>query len=182
MAKLKGKEKAAFLRRMARGRNKKAGGVKRKHSEPTKRKRRHHHKKGGHMKRNGKGRRRHHSGGGMGRFVPATGELIGIATAFAYGKLEEQADKDKGHMLNNVPVLLPNLGRAGNAAIIAWGLGVVLRKQIIKDIARGALSVAAYQQARGKGFAEGQQNFVMGGAPSPNRSAVLLENYLQKSR
>jgi len=126
--------------------------------------------------------KRHHRGGGsLGRFLPPTGELIGIGAAFAYGKLEEQADKDKSHFLNQVPAVLPQLGRAGNAALLAWLLGVVTRKPIIKDIARGALSIAAYQQARGKGFAEGQQNFVMG-STNTRRAEVMLENYLRSKR
>jgi hypothetical protein len=179
VAKLKGKAKAAFLRRMARGRNKKRG-----KTRPKRRGR-----KGGNVakRRFSKRRivrsvRRHarRAQSGINKYLPKTETLVSLATSYAYGKVEATADKDPKHMLNSVPALVPQLGRAGNAGAIAWLVGVVTRQPTVKAIASGVLHVAAYQNARGAEFTKDKQTFTMAaGRSSRGRDEQLVEQYLR---
>lgn len=189
MAKLKGKAKAAFLRRMARGRNKHKRKHKRKHKHTKHTKHKRHSKRhtGGHHvarkrkhSKSRKGRRRHHAGG-LGKYVPPTPDLISIGTAFAYGKVETAASKDNTHFLQKVPALVPQIGRAGNLGAIAWLGGVVTRHPIVKQVAKGILHVAAYQNGRGPagGFTKDAQEFKLG-RPGRGRDELMVENYLRR--
>lgn len=182
MAKLKGKAKAAFLRRMAKGRNKKH------HTTTRKRK----HKTGGHVAKRrtskSKGRkstRRRHHAGGLGKWLPPTHTLIGVGTAFAYGKVEKAASGDTTHFLNKVPNMVPQIGRTGNIGALAWLVGVVTRHPIVKSVASGVLHVAAYQNGRGAGFTKDSPDFKMSGPghrPGRGRDEILVENYLNRMR
>jgi len=183
VAKLKGKAKAAFLRRMARGRNKHSGKPKRKrkHSKRTK----HSKHSGGHVakkrKHHRKSSRRRSHAGGFGKYIPPTPDLISIGTAFAYGKVETAASKDNTHFLGKVPALVPQIGRAGNLGAIAWLGGVVTRHPIVKQVAKGILHVAAYQNGRGPsgGFTKEAQEFKLG-RPGRGRDELMVENYLRR--
>lgn len=178
--KLKGKAKAAFLRKMAKGRNKKHGGHKkhRKHRKAVSVKGKKHHR--GHFKR--KVRRVHRrASGAIQKYLPKTEQLVSIATSYAYGKIEGSADKDSKHVLNSVPSLVPQIGRAGNAGAIAWLIAVVTRQPTLKAIAGGVLHVAAYQHARGAGFTKEKQQFTMGaGGGRSSRNEALVEDYLRR--
>lgn len=193
MAKLTGKAKAAFLRKMARGRNKKRGGGS-KRKRKTKRKtshhsksRKHHTKKGHHhvarkRKHHKKGRRRSHAGG-MNKYIPPTNDLISAASAFAYGKLEQAATTDANHMLKKVPALVPQLGRAGNLGAILWLGAIALRQPIVKAVAKGVIDVAAYQNGRGPSgmFTKDAQEFRLSGPRAGRgRDEVLVEQYLRQ--
>ena len=180
MAKLKGKAKAAFLRRMAKGRN--------KHTT-TKRKRKHtkqgvHHvaKKRHHKgKRSGSRKSRRTHVGGLGRFLPPTDTLVGIGTAFAYGKVEGAAKTDDKHFLRSVPALVPQIGRAGNAGALLWLAGVVTKHRMVQNVAKGVLHVAAYQNAATPGgFTKDQQDFKLSGPGRRGRDEQLVESYLRR--
>lgn len=181
--KLKGKAKAAFLRRMAKGRNK-------RHGKRAKRKR-HHHTGGHHVakrrhhnkKHTSKGKRRR-SGGGMGKWLPDQQRLVGLGTAFAYGKVEAAATKDTNHVLNKVPNIIAQLGRAGNLGALLWVAGVVTRHPMVKAAASGVLHVAAYQNGRKTGgFSKDSQEFTLSGPghrPGRGRDELMVERYLQQ--
>lgn len=185
MAKLKGKAKAAFLRRMAKGRRKHT-----KHTTPKKRKRKH--KTGGHTvakkrrhhsKRSRKSTRRRHSGG-MGKWLPDQHKLVGIGTAFAYGKVEKAASGDTTHFLNKLPPVIGQIGRAGNLGAMLWLAGVVTRHPMVKAAASGVLHVAAYQNGRGGGFTKDAPDFKMSGPgrPGRGRDELLVEEYMRRKR
>jgi hypothetical protein len=183
MAKLKGKAKAAFLRRMARGRNKRN-----RNNRPA-RKSRKHRKDGGNVKRKrrsqfGRKVRRHarRAHGAINKYIPKTDTLVSLATSYAYGKVEGEADKDAKHFLNSVPALVPQIGRAGNAGAVAWLIGVVTRQPTLKAVAAGVLHVAAYQNARGATFTKEKQSFTMGARGGSRRDEALVENYLRGQR
>lgn len=190
MAKLKGKEKAAFLRKMARGRNKKRRGHKHSdHHKPKKRRKRrevHMAKRrrrrlGQFVKKARRGARRARSG--INRFIPKTEGLVAIGTAYAYGHIEKTADKDGSHFLNQVPALVPRLGRAGNAGALAWVLGVVTRQPTVKAVAQGVLTVAAYQNARGAEFTKDKQGFTMaGGGARLQRDASMVDAWVRQNQ
>lgn len=181
MAKLKGKEKAEFLRRMARGRNKKHGGArKRKHKHTEKK---HMAKKRHHAKHKKSTRRRHHAGlGSVGKWLPDQHKLVGMGAAFAYGKVEAAASKDAAHFINKVPVIIGQLGRAGNLGAILWLGGVALRQPIVKSVASGVLHVAAYQNGRTPAaFTKDAPDFKMSGTrPGRGRDEMLVEQYLNQ--
>lgn len=192
MAKLTGKAKRAFLRRMAKGRNKKSGGAPRRKRKSKKHhhKAKAHHKKGHHhvarkRKHSKKGRRRSHVGigGGVGKYIPPTNDLISAASAFAFGKLEQAATTDANHMLKKVPALVPQLGRAGNLGAILWVGAIVLRQPIMKAVAKGVIDVAAYQNGRGPSgmFTKDAQEFRLSGPRNGRgRDEVLVEQYLRQ--
>lgn len=185
--KLTGKAKAAFLRRMARGRNKKH------HTTKRKRKRKHH--TGGHhvakrrhhsKRHHSKGKRRRGGGGGLGRWLPDQARLVGLGTAFAYGKVEAAATKDTNHVLNKVPSIIAAIGKAGNLGAMLWVAGVVTRHPMVKAAASGVLHVAAYQNGRKTGgFTKDSQEFTLSGpwrnghAPGRGRDELMVENYLR---
>lgn len=183
MAKLKGKEKAAFLRKMARGRNKKRRGHKHSdHHKPRKRRKatktvaKKRRSSGGFRRRARRVGRRAHKG--INKYLPKTDVLVSLATAYAYGKVEKEADKDAKHFLNTVPALVPQLGRAGNAGAIAWVVGKLTRQPTLTAAAAGVLHVAAYQNGRGAGFDKAKQNFTMG-AGSRRRDEETVEAYMR---
>lgn len=193
MAKLTGKAKAAFLRRMKRGRNKakraKGGGAP-KHKRKSKSKSRKHHTKKGHhhvarkRKHHKKGRRRSHAGG-MNKYIPPTNDLISAASAFAYGKLEQAATTDANHVLKKVPALVPQLGRAGNLGAILWLGAIALRQPIVKAVAKGVIDVAAYQNGRGPSgmFTKDSQEFKLSGPRvGRGRDEILVEQYLRQNQ
>lgn len=179
MAKLKGKAKAAFLRRMKKGRKKKHGGGKRKRKAvhtSHKRTKGHHVKK---RKSRKGGKRRHHSGG-LGKYLPDQHRLVGLGSAFAYGKVEAAASKDQAHFLNKVPSVVSQIGRAGNLGAILWLAGVVTKHAVVKDVASGVLHVAAYQNARGAAFTKDSADFKLGGPGRGRRDEQLVEEYLRR--
>jgi hypothetical protein len=187
VAKLTGKAKRAFLRRMAKGRNKAKGGKPKRKRAKHHHKTKTHHKKGHHVarkrKHSKKGRRRSHVGGGMGKYIPPTNDLISAASAFAYGKLEQAATTDANHMLKKVPALVPQLGRAGNLGAILWLGAIVLRQPIVKAVAKGVIDVAAYQNGRGPSgmFTKDAQEFRLSGPRAGRgRDEVLVEQYLRQ--
>lgn len=171
--KLKGKAKAAFLRRMAKGRNQYKTTKTKKRSTPVAKKRRGRH----HTKSGRKSRRRTH--GGMGKWVPDHQKLVAFASAFAYGKVEAAASKDPQHALNKVPPVIAQIGRAGNLGAGAWIAGVITRHPIIKAVASGLITVAAYQNGRGSGFTKDAPDFKMSG-PGRRRDEMLVEEYLRR--
>jgi hypothetical protein len=180
--KLKGKAKAAFLRRMAKGRNKHHGSKrKRKHhteGHVTKKKRRHH-------KSAKKSTRRRHHSGNLGRWLPDQHSLVSIGTAFAYGKVEAAASKDTAHFLNKIPAPIVAIGRAGNLGAGVWVAGVVTRHPIVKSVAKGLIHVAAYQNGRNSGgFTKDSPDFKMSGPGrgGHGRDEMLVEQYLQHQR
>jgi hypothetical protein len=189
MAKLKGKAKAAFLAKMARGRNKKKRARKRSrgHTHAS-----HHERKSPRKGRRKMAKRRKSSfrtrarrvgrraARGIGKFVPNNQELLTLGTCYAYGKLETAADKDAKHALNSVPTFVPQAGRSGNLAIAAWVAAKLIKKPAVHAIALGVANIALYQQGRGSGFAAGKQNFTMGASRSTRaRDEQMVENYLQ---
>lgn len=184
MAKLKGKAKAAFLRRMNGAKRKKHGTHskrrKRGRSTTVAKKRR---KRSTRRHTTRRTRRRHHTGGALGRFVPPRDDLISAAAAFGYGKLEVAAGKDQQHVLRKVPALVPQLGRAGNLAALTWVAGVYTRHPIVKAIAKGLIDVAAYQHGRGPagGFTKDAQDFKLG-ARMAGSDEARIENYLRNRR
>jgi hypothetical protein len=180
--KLKGKAKRKFLARMARGRNKgrKSSGKKqhrkRRSTPVAKRKTRRHHTKS--SKRRHK--RRSHS---VGKWIPDQQKLVSIGTAFAYGKVEAAASKDPGHALNKVPGIIAQIGRAGNLGTGVWLAGVITRHPVVKAVAAGLITVAAYQNGRGSGFTKDKQEFSMSGpGPGHRRNEMLVEQYIQQQR
>jgi hypothetical protein len=185
VAKLKGKAKAAFLRRMAKGRNKHT-------SKPRKRKRTHtkhtKHRKhtGGHVakrKHSKKGHRRHHAGA-LTKYIPPTDKLVGMGAAFAYGKVEAAAATDQQHFLRKVPSVVPQIGRAGNFGALIWAIGVALRNQMVKNVAAGVLHVGAYQNGRGPSgaFTKDAQDFKLSGPiRGRTRDELMVEDYLRRN-
>lgn len=183
MAKLHGKAKKAFLARMARGRNK-------KHRSKTGHKARKRPSKGGHVakrkshrfrKAARKFRRKAHTA--ISRFLPDNDKLLGIGTAYAYGKIEAASRTDDKHFLKSVPALVPQIGRAGNAGALLWLAGVVSKHRVVKSVAAGVLHVAAYQNAaQPSGFTKESQDFKMSGpARGGRRDELLVENYLRRN-
>jgi hypothetical protein len=176
--KLKGKAKAAFLRRMARGRNKHKHTATKKHRKHKKERhvaKRHHSKK----KKSHKGRRHHAS---ISKWLPDQHKLVGMGTAFAYGKVEAAASKDTAHALNKVPPIVGQIGRAGNLGAIIWVISRVVKHPVVTDIASGVLHVAAYQNGRGGGFTKDAPDFKMGAPhrPGRGRDELLVEQYLNQ--
>lgn len=177
--KLRGKAKAAFLRRMAKGRNKHKHHSKKKHRKHKERhvaKKRHHS-----SKKKGHGRRRHATGS---KWLPDTGKMIGLGSAFAYGKVESAASKDQAHFLNKVPPVVAQIGRAGNLGALLWVAGIVSKHAIVKSVASGVLHVAAYQNGRGGGFTKDSPDFKMGAPhrPGRGRDELLVEQYMNRQR
>lgn len=184
--KLKGKAKAAFLRRMAAGRNhaqqRKAHHHSGGHNVAKKRR---HHSAPHHHKSKGKAKRR--ASGGMGRWLPDQQRLVGLGTAFAYGKVEAAAAKDPAHLLNKVPGIVAQIGKAGNLGAILWAAGVLTRHPMVKAAASGVLHVAAYQNGRKTGgFSKESQEFSLSGpgrhAPGRGRDELMVERYLRSQR
>jgi hypothetical protein len=206
--KLKGKAKAAFLRKMAAGRKraarkhglskamrkhrasetpkarKKRKAVGRRYAKKRKHlnKERHVAKKRHHSKKKGHGRRRHHAS--VSKWLPDQHRLVGMGSAFAYGKVEAAASKDQAHFLNKVPPVVAQIGRAGNLGAILWLGGVVLKHPVVKSVASGVLHVAAYQNGRGGGFTKDSPDFKMGAPhrPGRGRDEMLVEQYLNRHR
>lgn len=190
--KLTGKAKAAFLRRMAKGRNKKHGTHKRKRKHHSGghhvAKRRHHSSK--HKTRSAKRRRGSGGLGSMGRWIPDQHKLVGMGAAFAYGKVEAAASKDANHIMNKVPNIIGKIGRSGNLGALLWVGAVVTRHPIVKAVASGVLHVAAYQNGRNTGgFSKDAPEFKlsgyprqMGHAPGRGRDELLVERWMQGQR
>lgn len=176
--KLKGKAKAAFLRRMAKGRNKGKSKPRKRHKHTTGG---HHVKKRASKKHHRKSTRRRSHAGALSKYIPPTPTLIGMGTAFAYGKLERAASTDTTHFINKVPAVVPQIGRTGNIGAIAWLAGVVTRHPVVKSVAAGVLHVAAYQNGRGAGFTKDAPDFKMGAPARPGRGRdeLLVEQYLR---
>lgn len=188
MAKLHGKAKAAFLRKMARGRAKAHGYIRVRTKKHKKHKSR---GKGEHVakrrrRRSGRFSRvkrhaRRFGGGVVGRLVPALPDIISAVTAYGYGSIESSARKDQNHFLNNVPRVITGLGQAGNAGLILWGAGVVTRSPIVRAVARGVLDVSAYQLgARGKMFESDSEKFTLSGY-SDDDIAAAVEDYMAQA-
>jgi hypothetical protein len=187
MAKLKGKAKAAFLRRMAKGRNKKKarkrsrGHSHASHHEGKPRKRMAKRRKSSFRTRARRAGRR--VSRGVSKFIPNNQELLQLATAYGYGKLEGAADKDAKHMLNSVPAFIPQAGRSGNIGIAAWVAAKLIRKPAAHAVALSVLNVAAYQHGRGSGFDKGKQNFTMAaGGSRGRRDEEVVQQYLDRQQ
>lgn len=177
--KLKGKAKKAFLRRMARGRNKRQGKkrhhhrkehttVKRKRRRTTTTPRRH--------------RRRHHAGGGGNRYIPPTDTLIRWGASFAYGKVESAAQANQKHFIRSVPALVPQIGRAGNLGALLWLAGVLTKHKVVKTVADSVVTIAAYQNGRAPAGAftkDGQDFKLSGPGGGGRRDEQLVEAYLR---
>lgn len=165
MAKLKGKAKAAFLRRMARGRNKKTKRrrkarrkvttMARKRRKSTSRRRR----TGG--RRRGGSRRR--SGGGYA--IKPAGEDIKLWGAMAgVGLLEAKAKGDDSFIANKIPKLIDPIGFTGNLAVFLWGLSYLMKNRWLRLGGRAAAGITAYQLGRKGGtFASGKEFFTISG-------------------
>lgn len=179
--KLKGKAKAAFLRRMAKGRKKASSSTtprrkrKRKSTRTKQAKGHKHHmaKRKSTAKR--KSRRR---GGEFQKYIPDNDKLYGIGSAFIYGKVEAAAKSDAKHFLKSVPAMVPQIGRAGNVGALLWLAGIASKHHIVKAVASGVLTVAAYQNGTGAQFTKDSQDFKMSG-PGRRRDELLVESYLR---
>lgn len=181
MAKLKGKAKAKFLARMARGRNKHKRKTHHKRKTTTHHKEHHVAKRRHHKK--GKTRRRHHTAmGGMGKWIPDQQRLVAIGSAFAYGKVEAAASKDSTHFINKIPAPIAQIGRAGNLGALLWLGGVITRHPVVKSVATGVITVAAYQNGRGAGFTKDSPDFKMSGpgGRGHGQHEMMVDRYLKQ--
>lgn len=166
MAKLKGKAKAAFLRRMARGRNKRTTKRRRKARRKVTTMARKRRKSTSRRRRSGGRRRSSRRRGGAGGYaIKPSGEDIKLWGAMAgVGLLESKAKADDSFLANKIPKLIDPIGFTGNLAVFLWGMSYLLKNRWLRLGGRAAAGITAYQLGRKGGtFSSGKDFFVVSG-------------------
>lgn len=111
-----------------------------------------HRRRGGGRRRRTGGRRR--GGGGItGGILPSKSEMVELAATGVYGFLESKAKADASFVLNKVPKLVPQLGYAGNIALMARVANKFLfRNKYLALVANAAAHAFMYQVGREGGL------------------------------
>jgi hypothetical protein len=108
--------------------------------------------------------RRRHGGGGGGGLLPNKHELIQLAATGVYGFLETKAKADANFLLNKVPKLVPQLGYAGNVALIARVANKFLfRNKYLALLGNAAAHAFMYQVGREGGLPKDTNVFAISG-------------------
>jgi hypothetical protein len=108
--------------------------------------------------------RRHHGGGSSSGILPNKSELIALAATGVYGFLETKAKADANFLLNKVPKLVPQLGYAGNIALIARVANKFLfRNKYLALLGNAAAHAFMYQVGREGGLPKDTNVFSIAG-------------------
>jgi hypothetical protein len=114
------------------------------------------------VRRRGRSRRRH--GGGSGGLLPSKSEMLQLAATGVYGFLETKAKADANFLLNKVPKLVPQLGYAGNVALVLRVANKFLfRNKYLELVANAAAHAFMYQVGREGGLPKDTNVFAISG-------------------
>lgn len=96
--------------------------------------------------------------------IPGGQELKELAATAVYGFLESKAKADPTFLLNKTPMLIPQLGYAGNVALVLRAANkLFVRNSWLGLLANGAAHAAMYQMGRRGGLATDTNVFTIAG-------------------